>query len=112
MDNVNQAVFDKAVKGLRKQGYKQAVLDATGVCVLYDRDTKLRCAVGHLLTLREMPTIEGSGLGYVIRKYPDVTADLFSELQRAHDLSSSAHDMMTRLREVAREFDLDAGEVR
>lgn len=108
-----QEMFDKAVRGLHKQGWAQALDD--GGCVYQAPDGK-RCAWGHVdesLTERATGSVgilhylrEGlaAGLDAVPRGLSFATA-----LQRAHDCNDdrlAPDEMVKRLRVVADQYDL------
>lgn len=48
MQEIKQALFDRAVKGLASQGFAPSYLPDNGTCAYRGEDGK-RCAVGHLI---------------------------------------------------------------
>lgn len=106
-----QEMFDRAVVGLRSQGFKKCTDITESVCSYVNDDGTMHCAwgwvdtstkasyVGSVWNLRQM----GRGLAARL-ELPDV--GWAHALQICHDRSTSPADMEKRLREFAKRFDL------
>lgn len=111
----NQEIFDKAVRGLRGQDFETCAKD--GICVLFDPDTGMRCAWGHV----DPENTKGHSNGTVeelVKARVGVAATLTTDqvefgtaLQIAHDRSDTPHEMVGRLRALATQFNLSASEL-
>ena len=101
-----QEMFDRAVRGLRSQGYKASTKG--GIC-RYSNDDGCRCAWGWV-----DPSLTSAQLGTIHTLRKDkigVAADLDSEgamfayqLQGAHDLADGPLDMENRLRAFGEKY--------
>lgn len=89
-----QKWFNKAYKGLKKQGFKQAI-NADGNC-MYSLANGRRCAIGQLVPNGTRGVRGWSGSCYFERETLEACGipiskdrDFFSNLQAAHDASDS-----------------------
>lgn len=114
----NQEIFNKSVKGLNSQGFKQSKKSSTDSCAYRGQGDK-RCAIGHCIEDEKIARKwDKSGTADICSIAADfeaefylifgkrVNLDFLSELQEAHDHCGSPEDMKDALREVAREFKL------
>jgi hypothetical protein len=123
MKLTNQQIFDKALSGIRGQGYKQAVGKHTGCQYLTTAiaGEELRCAVGHCLP-RDVATrwdYARSGQDTDILTMSEVhpedfqalfskdQLDFLSDLQGAHDFYLNyAEQWESRMQEIAYLYNL------
>ena len=85
----NQEAFDRALQGIRAQGYRQS--GSGGVC-MYRGPDGLKCGVGHCIPDEEYRAMfEQKAIhvlfqqGVVISSLVGVDRRLLNQLQRAHD---------------------------
>lgn len=126
-----QEIFDKSVAGIKKQGrLSQGPVNPgtgkPGMCYYrHPDDPAVRCAVGHLIPdelydrkLMECRDVTSDNvlgtsmralLGIPIRvdAHPSPVVSMLSQLQTAHDNSSTVEEFLTRAASVARLFHLD-----
>lgn len=127
-----QEIFDKSVAGIKAQGrLSQGPVNPgngkPGVCYYrHPDDAAVRCAVGHLIPdeLYNSKTMEGRDvrsaavLGTAMRKHlgiprtapghPSPVVSMLSQLQTAHDNSSTVGEFLTRATDVARVYRLNS----
>lgn len=106
-----QAAFNYVVRGLKKQGYKQAVNEES-TCVLRTKKG-LRCAVGQFITkAKYRPALEDYANQISLVMAPLMRAGvpkfevLIKELRNAHDSGGTPARMRAWLRAVARDLGL------
>lgn len=113
-----QEIFNKAVRGLAKQGFEQAI--DRGTCKY--RQAGLKCAAGHLIKDRYYnAAFEGDaafddiddesndkGAPLALRQSGILKRQLLfvREVQRAHDNGGRPYQMKSKLVEVAQDFNL------
>lgn len=122
-----QEMFDKAVTGIKKQGrLSQGPVNPgngkPGVCYYrHPDDPAVRCAVGHLIPdeLYNSKTMEGRnvssdavrgalpGIHRSSAGHPSPAMSMLSQLQTAHDNSSTVEEFLARADSVACRFRLD-----
>lgn len=116
-----QQMFDKVAKALLKQNKKSHVVrDCIPQCV-YETDSGLRCAIGHMLNATGINTIkrwkanttpldgmlkiftpnESEGIAFI-----HANKDFCFSMQKVHDKNDPPHWRMA-LRDVARTYELD-----
>lgn len=101
-----QQAFDTVVRGLAAQGWAQSFLPSEpGVTCAYRGSNGLRCAAGHLITDDQYkPVIERSSVAEIVANFPgvlptisdptgDVSYQLLSDMQIAHDQATSPYWM-------------------
>lgn len=111
-----QEIFDKAVAGLRSQGFEKSM--DHGTCS-YRADDGKKCAIGWLIKDENYDsTIEGRGANSsevieMTRLDPvDEKDELFlAELQQMHDYSKSPENMRERLHMFAGWYNLNRKEI-
>lgn len=105
-----QEMFDKAVRGLRSQGFWRCVTPEGGCAYTSDCGTK-HCAFGWIdtsLTRQETRFVSGlirDGVG-VAGKLDAADYEFVGDLQQAHDDSFTPKTMQERLRRVAARYNL------
>lgn len=113
-----QGYFDKAVAGLKGQGYQRAIDPHYGGSrCLYRGPNGTKCAVGHLIPddvyTEEMD--DPTPLATVIQAIGvpcdslDGVWSFFNDLQRAHDAGDEPTLMRSNLRDFAATYEIDAG---
>lgn len=119
MQLTNQQIFDKALFGIRGQGYKKS---AKGDACLYrsvqEDGSTLACAVGHCIPddVAALWDADGSdsSIGSIYRKYGEHFSKFFSEdslpllcqLQTAHDTILSPESFEIEMMDIAEAFGL------
>ena len=115
----NQEIFDKALFGIRKQGYRKS---ANGNVCLYrstqEDGSTLACAVGHCIPddVAHLWDSDGSGssIGSIYQRYDGHFSEFFSEeslpllsqLQIVHDTMTSSNFFEDRMDEIAAHYNL------
>lgn len=110
-----QEVFDKAVRGLRDQGWRKASVGGdwiSGACK-YRTSSGLRCAIGHVIPDEKYsPKLEGRSaydvahhIGLVIEDMP--SGFFLNRLQECHDQALNRLDMHRRFRAFAARYGLE-----
>jgi hypothetical protein len=101
-----QAMFDRAVIGLRSQGYERSV-DAVGTCLYASHGNERRCAWGWVdrdLTpdhnFGTVSSLRSNNIG-IAAKLDQADLDFANALQRCHDFASSPSEMRAMLRAFA-----------
>lgn len=111
-----QEVFDRAVSGLRSQGFEKSMDE--GTCSYRANDGK-KCAIGWLVDDANYdPTLEGRGANCdevieMARIYDVKEGDtlFLAYLQQVHDYATNPKDMQKRLMKFAEEYGLDSKEI-
>lgn len=124
MQEIKQALFDRAVKGLASQGFEPSFLPGGDTCAYRGEDGK-RCAVGHLMPDEAYrPEMEGRNIRDLVEDMGfDLTrlagappalgeaeqgelADFLLFLQGCHDAAYRPGTMRNELRDFAEEHGL------
>ena len=113
-----QEMFDRAVRGLRGQGWQQAIkinCHGDSNCVYYDEETGRRCAWGHVdpegtryIGNVNVWSLYRGGVG-LAKLLDEEGVSFASSLQDAHDaggLSLSPEDLEQRLRDLGTRYNL------
>lgn len=111
-----QEVFDKSVTGLASQNFEKSMYSKDD-CILqcaYNSPDGKHCAMGWVFDFK--PEHEGSGISALRRKHPDMIPDIddtnidsddfYHYLQRCHDDIENSQQMVTRLTEFAKKYNL------
>lgn len=112
MPETMQELFNKAVLGLRAQGWERGV-GVPGTCVYLNWKGN-RCAYGHMMSVEFLGTLHDEDWMMVSECIMDkyMTApgrelrEFVSDCQRAHDKSICPDDMERRMRAVAEKYNL------
>lgn len=104
-----QEAFNIMVRGLAAQGWAQSKDPVSGYCK-YRGPNGVKCAVGHLISDEEYkPEMEGEDIHGLQRDFhllQDQDKDFLTHCQMAHDLSTSALNLQTRMVNVSRKYNL------
>lgn len=92
----HQEAFNKAVRGMRDQGWKKAAMggDWTGGTCKYRTNSGLKCAVGHIIPDdRYSPKMEGQEAVRAMAM-ANVTVDTYVSLNKLQDCHDGALDRL------------------
>lgn len=114
-----QAIFNKAYKGLHKQGFKQSLFEENREYCMYRGKNGFKCAIGHCISNKDYhPTMEGRSIHSetIVESFLSDNFDkrlilLIGDLQDIHDYSSNPHLMKKRLHKFAKQHDLTIPQV-
>jgi len=119
MQLTNQEIFDKALFGIRKQGYRKSV---SGEACLYrstqEDGSTLACAVGHCIPddVAHLWDSDGSAssVGSIYHRYEEQFSEFFSQeslpllcgLQTTHDTMTSPEVFEDGMKMIATQYNL------
>lgn len=109
-----QELFDKAVKGLKEQGFIQSM---RGKQCAYRGYAGRKCLIGHLITDEEYhPAMETKNAFFICERYPRLAhlkphSYFLKSLQEVHDNHPTPDAMVHGLRIFAADHNLDVSEL-
>lgn len=108
-----QSLFNKAYRGLAKQGFKKSMRGIVPTCA-YRGANGTKCAIGHLIddeAARQADSRDNSSYPRVQDLIPDsikavLSVELGAKLQECHDFCDTPKEMKANLKDFAKKYNL------